>query len=632
MTDPELPDAPPPALLHLYDLAIERILDDEPLASFCEWFVSEMATVLPPPPPEEVDRNARFLQHHARTLWHAVPVPQNRWRPRPQPKIERNGPCPCGSGRKYKQCCAEFAQHALPFPPEALLSMALSVAAPHMLTPALARQVPPEALGEVAAMWNSRDMPGRSIAVLEPLLERVESLDDRHGYAFDALMEAYQAFGLETSCDALVRRVATSRDPSLATAARCRWATLLADGGDFRAAWALFHETLRLYPHIPELWHLELTLLHAEGRAAEARVRGPVLAARARREGLDELADVLADLAEHGIDDEAMDWAGDDPVYDPEDEAWVALCEQVPASIDATACLALHERTLEAPESEGEPPLLHVRSTGMLASLVSDWRSRFKVDKPMQTMLIGDAGALLEDLPAAAGFLAGHPQAWLSLDVLDDLLLAAAQIAGPDAPTPVLRSAWRLAEHAVAVLRIVIGEQPVRLLWMNTASRPALRVLAQAIHLARERRDNAQIEQLIRWSLQLNPHDNHGWRTVLAPALLLKGRAEEALALTQAYPDDMPPMAHLRALALFMLDRRDEAEAALRAAHADHPRLVQALLPPLLDAPPEDDGPGIEPGGERQAWEHRARMRPTWVRSGALDWLRGLNLEAPPRP
>lgn len=626
MTEPDLSDAPPPEFLQVYHEAIQRILDDEPLASFCDWFVGELASVLPPPTPDQADDDARRLRHQARALWHAVPVPQNRWRPRPQPKLERNGPCPCGSGRKYKQCCASFAQDALPLPPELLFSVALSMAEPRMLTPALARQVPPEALGDVAATWNSRDMPGRTVAVLEPLFERAEGLDDRHTLGFDALMDAYQAFGLETSRHTLVRRMATARDPTLATAARCRWISMLADGGDARAAWALFHETQRLYPEMPELWHLELTLLHGEGRADEARRRGPVLVAQARRAGLGELANVLEALAVHGIDD-ALDWAGeDDAVEDVEDEAWVALCEQVPAAIDAPACLALHERTLEAPESEGEPPLLHVRSTGTLAGLVSDWRARFKVDKPVQTTLVGDAGALLEDLPAAAAFLAEHPQAWLSLDVLDDLLLAAAEIADPDAPAPVLRAAWRLAEHGVAVLRIVIGEEPVRLLWMNTASRPALRVLAQAIHLARERRDNAQIEELIRWSLQLNPHDNHGWRTVLAPALLMHRRAAEALALTQAYPDDMPPMAHLRALALFMLDQRDEAEAALRAAHADSPRLVQALLPDLLDAPPDDDGPGIEPGGVVQAWEHRALMRPTWVRSGALDWLRGLNL------
>jgi uncharacterized protein YecA (UPF0149 family) len=24
---------------------------------------------------------------------------------RPEPKVGRNGPCPCGSGKKYKKCC-----------------------------------------------------------------------------------------------------------------------------------------------------------------------------------------------------------------------------------------------------------------------------------------------------------------------------------------------------------------------------------------------------------------------------------------------------------------------------------------------------------------------------------------------
>ena len=27
-------------------------------------------------------------------------------RPRSVPKVGRNAPCPCGSGRKYKRCCA----------------------------------------------------------------------------------------------------------------------------------------------------------------------------------------------------------------------------------------------------------------------------------------------------------------------------------------------------------------------------------------------------------------------------------------------------------------------------------------------------------------------------------------------
>jgi len=29
---------------------------------------------------------------------------------RPQPKVGRNDPCPCGSGKKFKKCCVDQAQ------------------------------------------------------------------------------------------------------------------------------------------------------------------------------------------------------------------------------------------------------------------------------------------------------------------------------------------------------------------------------------------------------------------------------------------------------------------------------------------------------------------------------------------
>jgi len=37
-------------------------------------------------------------------------------------------------------------------------------------------------------------------------------------------------------------------------------------------------------------------------------------------------------------------------------------------------------------------------------------------------------------------------------------------------------------------------------------------------------------------------------------------------------------------------------------------------------------------GSPEHAWDYRATMRPTWVRSGALAWLRGLGLPRPPAP
>ncbi len=53
----------------------------------------------------------RFLRHRqaqvkevGRTLWEPIPEPA-----RAAPRVGRNDPCPCGSGRKYKKCCAGHA-------------------------------------------------------------------------------------------------------------------------------------------------------------------------------------------------------------------------------------------------------------------------------------------------------------------------------------------------------------------------------------------------------------------------------------------------------------------------------------------------------------------------------------------
>jgi uncharacterized protein YecA (UPF0149 family) len=39
--------------------------------------------------------------------WEEVPEARGRWRRDREawPKVDRNGPCPCGSGEKYNKCC-----------------------------------------------------------------------------------------------------------------------------------------------------------------------------------------------------------------------------------------------------------------------------------------------------------------------------------------------------------------------------------------------------------------------------------------------------------------------------------------------------------------------------------------------
>jgi len=46
----------------------------------------------------------------ARSVWNRMPLPGNGFKPRPVPLRGRNDPCPCGSGQKYKACCAQLPQ------------------------------------------------------------------------------------------------------------------------------------------------------------------------------------------------------------------------------------------------------------------------------------------------------------------------------------------------------------------------------------------------------------------------------------------------------------------------------------------------------------------------------------------
>lgn len=46
-----------------------------------------------------------FLRHQGRWYFHSSQDPKQEPTLRAQPKIGRNVPCPCGSGKKYKKCC-----------------------------------------------------------------------------------------------------------------------------------------------------------------------------------------------------------------------------------------------------------------------------------------------------------------------------------------------------------------------------------------------------------------------------------------------------------------------------------------------------------------------------------------------
>jgi len=634
-TTTQPPRAMQQALNSMLDEAIRRVIGGEPLSSFCAWFVADLQSAIGAsdgPVAGDADDGRRLFFTMARHFWRDVPMPNNRWRTQSLPKVERNDRCYCGSGRKFKQCCVDLADMPPVFNADHVLGLVLASIPPAQLSVAALRQVPPAGLA-IAAMAMRDEFGDASVAaLLEPLFLDPVGLDARHDDAFEVLMDVLLSLGQETRRTQVAQAVSQSTDKALATSARCRQVSMLADRAEYAAAWTLFRETQRLRPDDPQLMYLELLTLLSEGRDQEARERAPLLAARARKLGFLDLALTLMDIGLRGLV-AAAELPSDDDALDEEEQSWVDLLRSAPATFDEAHCRGLYV-VQQLPPLDGQTePVLQLRTGKALQAIDKRWRKAYPVAAPMMTDLDADADSILDDPQGVLDFLSKYPEAWFSVQVQDDLLLAARAMTDMSGAQTLFSAARALAAHAVAVCRAVLGDAQGHVIWGMLESRPFLRVIAQTIIFARDAHDDAATDALMRWSLALNPHDNHGWREPVIGRALALGRADDALAWLDRYPNDMPPADHQRALAHFMLGDVVAAEATLRVAHGVAPAMIAALLPELLDAPPADEGPGMTIGGAEQAYEYRSMMRPVWVRTRALAWLQRLDLPKPkPQP
>jgi hypothetical protein len=604
--------------------ALRRLAEPATLPQFCDWFAAEFGQeILPDAAPEHGARLVRVL---ARELWRITPDPARRWAARPLPKTGRNDPCFCGSGRKFKQCCGPVAESMPPIglEPLSIAGFLFALGPAAWREPAALRAMPGGMLAAAVHGLCECESDESAAQVMEPVFLSPAGLGDGCDEAFDMLMDAMQAAGLDARREE-VARVVSERGGGrgLRCTAWCRLAVLAADRGEHGPSWAAFRAAQRENPDDPQLLHLELSLLLAEGRQDEARARASVLAVRARKLGYPELADMLPQLVESGLED----WAPESGPDEQEELEWTLLLREALAQLSADRFVALHD--VDASDAH-----LRISIKRQALRKIKSWQTDYEALPPMLTQLDGDASAILDDASGASAWLRAHPASVASLPVLDNLVMAARQMVEESDAPAVASAARELVDAAADAIVEALERWPqAQLPWAVMDNRPALRIVAQAIDAALREHRSGRADALMRWMLARNPHDNHGWREHLRQLQLRSGDASAALELLDAYPDDAPPSGHDRALALFMLDRRAEAEATLRAAHAQFPAFVAALLPPTLDRPPggRDDGlVGI--GGAEHAWDWRAAMRKAWAGAGALAWLGGLKLPKSPKP
>lgn len=616
MNSPDTPEDSASELDLLLHACARYALREPQGTEFPAWF-NEVAPILAPGfvagfEGGEAERRSA-LHTLGRLLWNRIPLPDNHFRPRPLPKPERNTPCPCGSGRKYKQCCAGAEDHGNPFENFSLLRYVLDQYSRARLKDLPFGYLDLEELAFIANEWIKEDRAADAAALLEPLFADVGRLDERAEWAFDTLVECYNALGKPKKKQQLIAGCLQAPDPTLRSAALHRRITVLADQGDYTQAWQLFQDALRLQPDNPNLAHLEITLLLGQGDRARIQERGQFWLARLARDRNHDYSDLVAHLRELIADPDSVAMN-----YESRDRPGLADLRQLIATMPPAAChYGLHR---DGDEACLEP------SSG-LQVLVSDWRARVAVLKPGLTALESDDPQACERLASGLAWLKKHPLAWQCFDILDDLALAmgSADIMGAD------KLLLPIQERACALLRLALAANKAehcRLPWGFLENRPALRLVVALMYRLRDRRRLDDAQALAEWMIfTLNPNDNHGLREDLVHLYLERGNAKAALAVCDRYPDDvMAATLFDRALALHTLGRVEEAAVALRLAAGRCPHVLPTLFAANPKRPRIDPG-WVSMGGKDEAWFYREAMLSVWKASGALEWARSVALK-----
>ncbi len=650
----------------LVQAAVERIVVTDNLDDFLAWFSAEVyRQCLLARAPMDASETRVLAAQLGRSLWGATPAPHNDFRPQPLPKPGRNKPCYCGSGVKYKRCCARFP--TLPATGSAELWPTVLDALPQRdcRQVVASGRVPIESL--IVAAEESRDMghSRKAIGFLEPSFgDKLAGTGHHYDFALSLLCDLYDDTGRTRKKTRLLERIVRQAPRSeLRSEAFQRMATIRMDRGDRAGAWEAFRRAQRDTPGDPAIGMLEVNLLLAENRPERARESARVWRRRLMKLSAEEFEGAIAFLTAVDKDPygamaqtfiDATGGAGQRlfealpgleerplpryeiaavPALDPGGDSEAEI-EEIASQLRGMGIPEEDVRTM-APElleqarslERGDGPLdealdahFTLETPERLRVLEADWHAIYSPAKPFSVDDVPRQAAFLWDLGAEdvwMGFLDRHSEAFDSVDVLDDL--ATAVELHPMCDSMSFREAMQtpLVERGARIVRQAVVEAGTpgdrRLQWADARNRPGLRCLARAQSLAMQRGDNERARAHAELLLALNPGDNHGMRTSLMNIYLKTGEDEAAVALASRFEDDMfAELPYGRVLALVRMDRLDEASEAARHAVNALPEVRRYLMRERARQP-RIEPYGVALGSKEQAWIYRDEMRDVWV-------------------
>src|ERR1700724_627091 len=217
----------------------------------------------------------------AQAVWNglvhcALSVNPERAKRKPMPEPGRNDPCPCGSGKKFQECCLPIPLMP-PLTQDALWPYVLANVPQAERDELLSSsRIPRAALIEFAAHLLDMRRSAEVIAALEPRLATPERYHDEDtAILLHLLCEAYGMSPDGARRKLKLLRETTERAPRspLRSEAWQRLATIYMDRGDSDGAWSAFRNAQYDKPQADEICVLEVELLVAGRRMDEAKQR-----------------------------------------------------------------------------------------------------------------------------------------------------------------------------------------------------------------------------------------------------------------------------------------------------------------------------------------------------------------------
>ena len=559
--------------------------------------------------PETGPREA-FFRAVGRAMWNNLPQPAHGFRLMKLPEPGRNDPCFCGSLRKYKHCCSHMPE--FPVVPAFMLEGLLMTMPRKRWGELAGSAIDRNTLQHLVFLWQEAGNLEEVAALLEPWFKGESTIKNADAELLDMLLESYVALDKPRKRKALAQAAIERGENVARSVGWQRVALMEADKGNDDAARKALVEAQRADPDNLNLGILEVHLLISSGNAALAQERAKYWALRLARLGDPGLDDQIAWLREMALNPQSAMMK----IARGHDDAIAGL----ESLLDAAPPLACHYR-LHVDDGSTGPFSPDARMSAALES----WHEAFPSRPPHLVDMTAWNEEAWDDPEPWLALLSEQPLLWNSFTVLDDLACALDGYGMDWVCAALIPPLLERAHGLFDLVRKQHGAEQLRSEWVFLENRPALRLLARkavdGMEAANQEEREAAFTLMHRLVEQINPNDNHGFRTRVVGGLLERGKAAVAVAIANRYPDDLADMQYTRALALHAAGEEVEARKVAQFALKEFGKVGKFLLADSPRKPKESGHYGYAVGSDEEAWLYREEFRPLWEKLGALAWL-----------